>query len=87
MKTSVSEIKRKECSYSDQLQMISFVVTYDDAERQQFTDMPFLKGTTDAELQRWTEPDRLAGCAADIEESTHQLTEESSSSNPSGHRS
>jgi hypothetical protein len=73
MKTSVSEIKRKECGYSDQLEMISFVVTYDGAERQQFIELPFLKGTTDAELQRWTEPNSWLDALPVPRESAHQL--------------
>jgi hypothetical protein len=56
MKTSVSQIQRKECSYCDQIEMISFIVNYEDGECQQFTDLPFPKGTTDAEVQRWSEP-------------------------------
>ena len=54
MKPSVSEIKRKTCSYSNEIELISFVVTYDGDESQKFTDLPFNKGITDEELQRWT---------------------------------
>jgi len=57
VKTSVSAIQRNVCDYSDRLEMISFVITYGNGECQKFTDIPFPKETTDAELQRWSEPD------------------------------
>ena len=84
MKTSVSEIERKGCSYSDQIEMISFVVTYDGAEHQQFTDLPFPKGTTDAELQHWTEPNSWLDALPVTQESVHRRIAEESATNHTG---
>jgi hypothetical protein len=84
MKTSVSEIHRKECSYSGELEMISFVVTYDGVERDQFTDLPFPKGTTDADLQRWTEPDSWLDALPVAPQSSHPPSVEASAVNQTG---
>ncbi|MFL6600780.1 MAG: hypothetical protein ACJ8R9_05560 [Steroidobacteraceae bacterium] len=85
MKTSISEIHRKECSYCGDLEMISFVITYDDVERDQFTDLPFPKGTTDAELQRWTETNSWLDALPIALQSSHPLWVEASAVNkPAG---